>query len=99
MLVNKSGLTRVFASRRTKNVQIVVPNEREHVTILTIISTIGESIFNYYIFKDKRAKYKYITLCKDGTTIGMSKKGCRVAIWRAWEREPVSLGACEQEKI
>ena len=26
-------------------------------------------------------------------------EGIRVAIWRAWEREPMSVGACEQEKM
>ena len=45
---NRNGLTGVFASRRTKNVQMVVPNEREHITTLTMISAIGENISNIF---------------------------------------------------
>ena len=72
---NRNGYTRVFASRGTRNVQCVVPNEKEHLTILSAISASGVSIPNYYIFKGKRASKTYIQLCEDGATIGMSKKG------------------------
>ena len=55
--------------------QCIVPNEREHLTILSAISASGVSTPNYYIFKGKRASKTYIQLCEDGATFGMSKKG------------------------
>ena len=75
MQANRNGHTKVFSSRGTRNVQCIVPNEREHLTILSAISASGVSIPNYYIFKGKRANKTYIQLYEDGATIGMSKKG------------------------
>ena len=72
---DRNGHIRVFASRGTRNMQCVVSNEREHLTILSAISASGVSIPNYYIFKGKRASKTYIQLCEDGATIGMNKKG------------------------
>ena len=47
---NRNGHTKVFAARGTRNVQVVVPNEREHITILSAISADGRTIPNMYIF-------------------------------------------------
>ena len=43
MQANKNGHTKVFASRGTRQVQMVVPNETEHITILRRISTICQN--------------------------------------------------------
>ena len=51
---NRNDHTRVFASRGTRNVQCIVPNEKEHLTILSAISVSGMSIPNYY--RSSRAK-------------------------------------------
>ena len=75
MQENRNEHTKVFASRVLRNLQVIIPNEREHITILTTISTNRDSISNYHIFKGKRTRYRYIFPCEDDATIGMSKKG------------------------
>ena len=52
---------------------IVVPNEREHI-IQTAIVASGDNILNYYIFKDARVKNKYIALFEEDATMEMQKK-------------------------
>ena len=62
---NRNGHTRVFASRGTRNVQCVVPNEREHLTILSAISASGVSIPNYYTSRAKelaRHTFNYLKM-------------------------------------
>ena len=75
MQANKNGHTKVFAPRGTRNVQVVVPNEREHITILNAISANGDILPNMYIFKGVKVRKKYIALCEEGAIIGMQKKG------------------------
>ena len=53
---------------------IALPNEREHITILIAIATTRDSIFNYYIFKGARERNKFPILCEEGATMGMQKK-------------------------
>ena len=72
---NRNGHTKVFAARGTRNVQGVVFDEREHITILTAISADGGTIPNMYVFKGARARKRYIALCEEGAIIGMQKKG------------------------
>ena len=71
---NRNRHTKVFAARRTRNVQVVVPNERKHITILNAISTDGGTIPNMYVFKDARARKRYIALCEERAIIGMQKE-------------------------
>ena len=49
----------MFATRGTRNVQVVVPNEREHITILSAISADGGTVPNMYVFKGARARKRY----------------------------------------
>ena len=74
MQVNRNGYTKVLAPRRTRNVQMVVPNKREHITILSAISADGGTIPNMYIFKGAKATKTYIALCEDGAIIGIQKR-------------------------
>ena len=53
---------------------IVVPNEREHITILTTIAANGDAISNYYVVKGARVRSKYIALYEEGATMGMHKR-------------------------
>ena len=72
---NRNEHTKVFATRGTRNVQVVVPNEREHITILSAISANRGTVPNMYVFKDTRARKWYIGLCEEEAIIGMQKKG------------------------
>ena len=71
---NRNGYTKVFATRGTRNVQVVVPNEREHITILSAISADGGTVPNMYVFKGARARKRYIGLCEEEAIIGMQKR-------------------------
>ena len=75
MQANKNGHTKVFALRGTRSVQKLVPNDREQMTILSAISASGDTIPNYYVIKGTRPRVKYISLCEEGATMGMQKKG------------------------
>ena len=71
---NRSRHTKVLAPRGTRNVQMVMPNEREHITILSAISADDGTILNMYIFKGVRAKKRYIGLYEEGAIIAMQKR-------------------------
>jgi hypothetical protein len=51
-----------------------MPNEREHVTVLTCVNATGEHIPNLYIFKGKQRKDEYISLCEAGVVYAMQDK-------------------------
>ena len=70
---NKVG--KVFAPRGSRNVHLLIPNEREWFSVLTCINASGQKISNYYIFKRLRTRKDYIALCRDSTTFDMQKKG------------------------
>ena len=50
------------------NMQVVAFNEKEYITILTIILASQKTIFIYYIFTSTMIKNKNITLYKDEST-------------------------------
>ena len=50
---------------RAKGLNKLTPNEREHITTLTYINAVGQHIPNFYIFKGKRIREKYIVHCED----------------------------------
>jgi hypothetical protein len=64
----------VLAKIGTKYVRQIIPNEREHVTVLTCINSDGEYISNLYIFKGKQRKDEYIRKCESGAMYAMQKK-------------------------
>lgn len=61
----------VFAKRGTRSVHAVVPDAREHITVLSCINAAGQSIPNYYIFKGRRRERDYICKCEVGATMSM----------------------------
>lgn len=69
--VGKSGGARVLCKTGVKNVHIITPNEREHVTALSYINAAGDSIPNYYIFKGKQYQTAHIAKCEKGARMGM----------------------------
>ena len=72
---SRNGVGMVFASRRTRNVHTITPNEREWISVLTSINVNGETIPNYYIFKGMRSARDHVALCENGATFGMQKRG------------------------
>jgi hypothetical protein len=70
----RNGGARVLAKVGTRNVHQVMPNEQEHVIVLTCINGDGEYIPNLYIFKGKQRKDEYVSLCKVGAVYAMQDK-------------------------
>jgi hypothetical protein len=71
---SRNGGGRVFAKIGSKYVRQIIPNEREHVIVLTCINSNGEYIPNLYIFKGKQRKDEYIRKCEPGAVYAMQKK-------------------------
>jgi hypothetical protein len=70
----RNGGRRVLAKAGTINVRQVMPNEREHVIVLTCVNASGEHIPNLYIFKGKQRKDEYISLSEAGAVYAMQDK-------------------------
>jgi hypothetical protein len=70
----RNGVGRALAKVGTRNVRQVMPNEQEHVTMLTCINGDGEYIPNLYIFKGKQRKDEYVSLCEAGAIYAMQDK-------------------------
>jgi hypothetical protein len=58
--VSCNGGLLVLAKVGSKSVHSIFPNEREWLLMLSYINAHGESIPNFYIFKSKQFKRKYI---------------------------------------
>jgi hypothetical protein len=69
----RSGGGRVLAKTGARNVHIITPNEREHISVLSCINASGDSIPNYYVFKGKQYQRAYIAECEVGARMGMQK--------------------------
>ena len=54
VVISKSGGGMMIARRAAKNVQSIVPNQREWLSILVCVNVAGQSIPSFYIFKGKR---------------------------------------------
>ena len=62
-----------MARTGARNMHQVIPDEWEWLTVLTYINASSETIPNFYIFRSKRFRKKYIQFCKQGVTMAMSK--------------------------
>ena len=71
---NKNELGKVFARKGARKNQVIMPNAREWMTILTTINVVGEYLPNFYIFKNTRATRKYVSKWEEGTIWAMQKK-------------------------
>ena len=60
----RSGPGRVLAQKGTRSIHSIISDSKEWVTILSSINAAGETIPNYYIFKDMRRKRYYISKCE-----------------------------------
>ena len=72
--VGRNGGGRVLAKIGSKYVRQIIPNKKEHITILTCINSNGDYISNMYIFKGKQQKDEYIRKCEPGAVYAMQKK-------------------------
>jgi hypothetical protein len=63
----------VLAKTGTRSVYIITPNELEHISVLSCINVVGDSIPNYYVFKGKQYQRTYIAKCEVGARMGMQK--------------------------
>ena len=72
---NKNGLGKVIARKGAKKNQVIIPNERESMTVLTIINAAKEYLSHFYIFKGTRATREYVSKCEEGAMSAMQKKG------------------------
>ena len=78
------GGTLVFAQRGTRSVHSILPNSKEHLTVLTCVNAVGQFIPNFYIFKGKRNK-NYILKCEPGACMAIQANGWMTAfLFSAW---------------
>ena len=78
------GGTLVFAQRSSRFVHSILPNNKEHLTVLLCMNAVGHSIPNFYIFKSKRKK-NYILKCEPGACMAMQPNGWMTAfLFSAW---------------
>ena len=68
---NKNGEGMVFARRGIRSIYTIVPKEREWISVLVAINSAENTMPNYYVFKGKRAREGFISLCEDGAFMGM----------------------------
>jgi len=71
--VGKSGGARIRAHIGVKNVHIIIPNEREHLTALSCINATRDNIPNYCVFKGKQYQKEHIARCKEGACMEMQE--------------------------
>ena len=70
---NRNGEGVVFAKRGTKNVHTIVPQEREWLSVLVVVSSVGGTMPSYYVFKGKRPNADFISLCENDACLGMQE--------------------------
>lgn len=66
---NGGGL--VLAKTGSRNVHIVMPDEREWLSVFVCMNAARYSIPNFYIFKGKRFCRNFIEKCEMGATMAM----------------------------
>ena len=72
-----------MAKKRAKKIHVVVPNEREWMTVFSTINAICESLSNFYVFKEKRYTREYVAKCDNGAFWTMQKRGWMDALFFA----------------
>jgi hypothetical protein len=77
---HRNGGGRVWAKRGSINVQSLMPNEREWITMLSCINAVGQSIPGFYIFKGKRMREDYIAQCEDEVSMAMQPEAWMTSI-------------------
>ena len=79
------GGTLVFARRGTRSVHTTIPSSNEHLTVLSTVNALGQSIPNFYIFKGKRKLRNYIVRCEQDSCMAMQPNGWMTAfLFSAW---------------
>ena len=69
-----SGLSKVLVRKKIRIIHAKISNEKEWLSVLTSISTVGCSIPHFFIFKEKRKLKDYVTLCTTVTIMAMQEK-------------------------
>ena len=72
---NKTEEGVVLALRGTRSVHTIVPNERQWISVLVSINSIGHTMPSYYVFKGKRQRQEFISSCENGACIRMQENG------------------------
>ena len=65
------GGTLVFARQGTKSVHSIVPNSKEHLTVLSCVNAVGHHVPNLYIFKGKIRHRNFILKCEPQAVMAM----------------------------
>ena len=65
----------VIAKMGTRAIHTIVPNERNWISMLVVMNSVRHTMPNYYVFKGKRPREEYISLCEDGACLGMQENG------------------------
>ena len=86
------GGTLVFARRGSRSVHTTVPDNREHITVLSCVNAAGAYIPNFYIFKGKRRQRNYIIRCEPKACMAMQPNAWMTAfLFSAWISHFISI--------
>ena len=72
--IGRNGGGHVIARKGAQNVQSIVLDKREWLSMLVCINAGGASIPSFYIFCGKRFCKNYIQKCEPGATMAMEQK-------------------------
>jgi len=70
----RNGVARVIARRGARNINSVVPDSREWISVLVCINAAGIAIPSFYIFRGKHFGKNYVLNCERGATMAMQEK-------------------------
>lgn len=60
-----------MSAKAARQIHQRIPNEGEHLSVLSYINVNGESIPNFYIFKGMQFRRKHIKKCEKGACMAM----------------------------
>ena len=69
----------ILVKKGIRVVHTIVLQYRTWILIFLSVNFVGETMPNYYIFKGKRPKEDYISLCEDGACMGMQENRYMIA--------------------
>jgi len=61
----KDGGGYVLAKKGARSVHVVVPDQREWLSVLACVNAAGEKLPNFFIFKGTKKKFNYISKTSD----------------------------------
>ena len=81
----RNGDALVISQRGARQVQKIIPDEREWLSVLVCVNAARSAIPSFYIFKGKRFRQNYIERCESGATMAMQGRALMTSyLYSAW---------------